>query len=457
MTKEPDKNTNNGAPFTVAGGMPRPRAFSSLNINLADKSLAPGLPKEGNKEVVAAAKSAVKDFHEMPKSSEWQTDERTRQLREQVKFSEDSRVALMNMLEDMEDLRRRAEEEKEKTLAIITNFADGLILFDANDRFMLANSLIEAAFGVTREEIRGLIGKKIAAFQLINGFRPLIDLIGPVITEVSRKELYISENEIYEVSSLEVQSGRGKVGTLIIAHDISREKIVERMKTEFVSIAAHQLRTPISAIKWTLRMILDGDLGPITEDQRDFLDKTYKSNERMINLINDLLNVTRIEEGRHLYNLVLVNLEETIETLVANYGQILEQKKLTLDFEKPAAKLAPVKIDVEKMKLVIANLIENAIKYTPAGGNIRVTISQKAEGLEVAVKDSGMGIMKDQQSRIFTKYFRGANAIKMETEGTGLGLFITKNIVETHGGKVWFASEEGKGTTFFFTVPLAAH
>jgi signal transduction histidine kinase len=289
----------------------------------------------------------------------------------------------------------------------------------------------------------------------VNGFRPLADLIGPVLTEVTRRELYISENEVYEVSALEIQSGRGKVGTLIIAHDVSREKSVERMKTEFVSIAAHQLRTPISAIKWTLRMILDGDLGPITEDQRDFLDKTYKSNERMINLINDLLNVTRIEEGRHLYNLTLVNLEDVIETLVSNYGQILEQKKLTINFTKPA-NLPQVKIDVEKMKLVIANLIENAIKYTPAGGKIAVMISSEGENLKVAVRDNGIGILKDQQSRIFTKYFRGTNALKTETEGTGLGLFITKNIVETHGGKIWFASEEGKGTSFFFTVPAAA-
>ena len=140
---------------------------------------------------------------------------------------------------------------------------------------------------------------------------------------------------------------------------------------------------------------------------------------------------------------------------MGNYGQILEQKKLTIDYAKPAVKLAQVKIDVEKMKLVVANLIENAIKYTTAGGKIGVTIVQKGDVLEVAVKDSGMGIMKDQQTRIFTKYFRGANAIKMETEGTGLGLFIAKNIVETHGGKIWFASEEGKGTTFFFTVPVA--
>ncbi len=460
---EPDKKTNSTIP-TFAASIPRP--VSAQNQKEGGDTAEKAKITDANKKnkwdtakppvipaVVTKEKGSISISN--AEGGEWQADERTRELREQMKILESSRLALMNMLEDMEDLRRREEEEKEKTLAIINNFADGLILFDVNDRCTLINPQIEASFGVTREEARNLIGKKISDFQMVNGFRPLADLIGPVLTEVTRKELYISENEVYEVSSLDIQSERGKTGTVIIAHDVSREKSVERMKTEFVSIAAHQLRTPISAIKWTLRMILDGDLGPITEDQRDFLNKTYQSNERMINLINDLLNVTRIEEGRHLYNLVLVNLEDILETLVNNYGQILEQKKLKIDFVKPSIKLPQVKIDAEKMKLVIANLIENAIKYTPAGGKIVVEISSDSESLKVMVKDNGIGILKDQQSRIFTKYFRGTNALKTETEGTGLGLFIAKNIVEVHGGKIWFTSEEGKGTSFFFTVPIA--
>jgi len=202
---------------------------------------------------------------------------------------------------------------------------------------------------------------------------------------------------------------------------------------------------------------LDGDLGPITEEQRDFLDKTYQSNERMINLINDLLNVTRIEEGRHLYNLTLVNFEDIAATIAATYTELLRQKNLKLQFLKSAQKLPQVKIDVEKMRLVVSNLIENSIKYTPSGGSIFLETAREGESVKVLVRDTGMGILKDQQERIFTKYFRGSNAIRMETEGTGLGLFIAKNIVETHGGKIWFSSEEGKGTTFFFTLPIAGN
>lgn len=406
-------------------------------------------------EIKVVAKT--KELREITENLELQVKERTRELQQKIEESENSRVALMNMLEDMEDLRRRAEGEKEKTLAIITNFADGVLFFDARDYLALANPQIETLFGVKKEEMRRFTGKKLSDLQQIAGLKPLVDLMGQTLKKVSRKELFLNENLVLEVSSLEVGGGNVKIGTLVIIHDISREKIVERMKTEFVSIAAHQLRTPISAIKWTLRMILDGDLGPISDEQRDFLDKTYKSNERMISLINDLLNVTRIEEGRHLYNLTLVNLEDVIRALANTYPQNLKQKELTLNIEKPEQTLPQVKVDVEKMRLVISNLIENAIKYTPAGGNIVITIAQEGPAnIKVSVRDTGMGILKEQQERIFTKYFRGSNAVRTDTDGTGLGLFIAKNVVETHGGKIWFESQENKGTTFFFTLPVAS-
>jgi len=244
------------------------------------------------------------------------------------------------------------------------------------------------------------------------------------------------------------------LGTLIILHDITREKTIERMKTEFVSLAAHQLRTPLSAIKWTLRMLLDGDLGKITEEQKDFIEKTYKSNERMITLINDLLDVTRIEEGRYLYKPVLADVEPIVQFVTNSYQEEIKKKKIRFEFKKPEEGLPKIKLDVEKIRLAIDNLIENAIRYTPAYGKVMVSLEHKKGGIEFSVKDTGVGIPKDQQGRIFTKFFRAANVMRMATEGTGLGLFITKNIIEAHGGKIWFESEEGKGTTFYFAIPV---
>ena len=228
------------------------------------------------------------------------------------------------------------------------------------------------------------------------------------------------------------------------------------MKTEFVSLAAHQLRTPLSAIKWTLRMLLDGDLGKITEEQKDFIEKTYSSNERMINLINDLLDVTRIEEGRRLYKPVLTDFEPICQFVINSYKEEIEKRKLKLEFKKPEKKLPQVMLDVEKIRLVIQNLLDNAARYTPSGGQVTISLkpTKGEKEIEFSIKDTGVGIPKDQQARVFSKFFRGANVMRMATEGSGLGLFITKNIVEAHGGKIWFESEEGKGTTFYFTLPL---
>lgn len=226
------------------------------------------------------------------------------------------------------------------------------------------------------------------------------------------------------------------------------------MKTEFVSIAAHQLRTPLSAIKWTLKMFLTGDLGKITKEQADFLEKAYQSNERMIGLINDLLNVTRIEEGRYLYKPIFVDFEDLVQSVIKPFKEEIKRKKIKFEFKKPSKKPPKVKVDKEKIALVIQNLIDNAIKYTLTGGKITVRLKYTKKQLEFSVQDTGIGISKDQQSRIFTKFFRGAKAIRMETEGSGLGLFIAKNIIEAHGGKIWFESEEGKGSTFSFSLPF---
>ena len=401
-------------------------------------------------EVKVHAKN--KELRDFRFNLEQQIKERTRGLQEKVRESENSRVALMNMLEDMEDLRRRAQVEKDKTMAIITNFADGLMFFNTRDELELLNPQAEIYFSLDKGAVRQVLDKSVGQWNT-KELEPLAVLIGPSLKKVFRKEISLRENMVLEVSSIPVGSAFGKTGTIVIIHDITREKTVERMKTEFVSIAANQLRTPISAIKWTIRMVLDGDLGPVTAEQKDFLEKTYQSNERMINLINDLLNVTRIEEGRYLYNLCDVYFEDVVGNILGTYAQILKHKNLTISYQKPAGHLPKVKVDVEKISLVVSNLIENSIKYTLPGGAITVSISASEGKIHVSVKDSGIGILKSQQGRVFTKYFRGLNVLRMETEGTGLGLFIAKNIVETHGGKIWFESKEREGTTFCFTLP----
>jgi two-component system phosphate regulon sensor histidine kinase PhoR len=386
----------------------------------------------------------IKKFRE---GLEKKVEERTKELG-------DSRAALMNMLEDVEESRRRSEEEKNKTLTIITNFSDGLLVFDKGKTLSLINPQAERFFEVKEKNV---IGKSIPELNAFPKLKTLVALLMEGMKDVYRKELAIEDNLILETSTLPIISKEeGETGMLVILHDISREKMVERIKTEFVSLAAHQLRTPLSAIKWTLKMLLEGDLGEITPEQRDFILKTYQSNERMISLINDLLDVTRIEEGRYLYRPVLTEFENVVQYVINFSREEISRKKMILEFEKTKNKLPKVVIDVEKIKLVIQNLLDNAIKYTPSGGKIKISLKHNKDKKEIefTIKDTGVGILEEQQPRIFSKFFRGANVMRMETEGSGLGLFISKNIIEAHGGRIWFESKEGEGTAFYFTLPI---
>jgi len=408
------------------------------------------------KELDRIAKLLVRrdlEFTEMREKREKELEELKESRKALMNILEDveaSRKALMNMLEDFEEARRKAEEEKEKTQLIIVNFADGILVFDKEGKISLINPQAEVFFAVKAKD---LIGRPVLELSAFPTFEPLIGLLGAEIKSVFRKELSIREHLTLEVSAIPMMSGKEEFGTLVILHDMTREKTIERMKTEFVSLSAHQLRTPLSAIKWTFRMLLDGDLGKITKEQRDFIEKTYRANERMINLINDLLDVTRIEEGRYLYKPVLTDFEPVVQFAVNSYREEAGKKNIKLEFKKPKKKLPKIILDVEKMKLTIQNLLDNAVKYTPAGGRVIVSLKLGKKEIEFSIKDTGVGISKEQQERVFTKFFRGANIMRMETEGTGLGLFIAKNIIEAHGGKIWFESKEGKGTTFYFTLP----
>jgi PAS domain S-box-containing protein len=364
---------------------------------------------------------------------------------------EESRKALVNMLEDLKEAKGKAEEEKEKTLSVITNFTDGLLVFDKEGKLSLINPQAEDFFDIKGKDI---IGRPILELSAFPNIEPLVRIVGREIKGVFRKELSIKENLTLEVSTVPMVSREERLGTLVILHDITREKTIEKMKTEFVSLAAHQLRTPLSAIKWTLKMFLDGDLGAITKEQRDFIEKTYNSNERMITLINELLDITRIEEGRYLYKPVLADLKPIVQFVINSYKAEIKKKKIGFEFKAPKGPLPKIKLDIEKIRLAIDNLIDNAIRYTPDFGKVTVSLEDKKGEIMFSVKDSGVGIPREQQERVFTKFFRGTNVIRIATEGTGLGLFITKNIIEAHGGKIWFESEENKGTTFYFVIPI---
>jgi len=395
-------------------------------------------------EIILAirTKARTRALNELARSLEEKVKRRTKEL-------EESRIALMGTLEDVEDARKIAEEEKDKTLSIITNFSDGLIFFNKENKLSLINPQAERLFNVKNQNT---IGKFVSELDPFGDLSLLVKIIGEEIKKISKKELLLN-NSTLEVSTISILKVYEKKGTLVIIHDVTREKTIEKLKTEFVSLSAHQLRTPLSAIKWTLKMLLDGDLGEITKEQKEYISKTYQSNERMIDLINDLLNVTRIEEGKYLSNPVLADFQEVVQLAISSSEDILKKKKIKFKFEKSEKDLPKVKIDIEKIGLVIQNLLTNAVLYTNTGGEIIISLKYSDNEIEFKISDSGIGIPKIQQKRVFTKFFRGSNAMKVDTGGTGLGLYISKNIIEAHNGKIWFESKEGNGTTFYFTLP----
>jgi PAS domain S-box-containing protein len=372
-------------------------------------------------------------------------------LTEIKKTQRDARGALMSILEDVKEEKNKAEEEKNKTLAIITNFADGILVLDKNNRISLINPKAESFFKIKTKDA---VGKNISEISKEGQFLSLMEIFNKKGKEFSREEIKIKEELILEISLVPVVREEKKIGSLIILHDVTREKLVEKMKSEFVSLTAHQLRTPLSAMKWAMRMILDEELGKINKGQRDFLQNNYDSNEKMIHLINDLLNVTRIEEGRFLYQLTSADIEQIIKEALKSHKELAKERKIKLEFKKLSLKIPKFMMDADKMKMALENLIDNAVRYNIKGGWVKVSLEKIEDRVKISIKDNGLGLPENQYPRIFTKFFRGANVIKIDTEGSGLGLYIAKNIVEAHRGKIWFESEINKGTTFYFQIPI---
>ncbi|MEX0869964.1 MAG: HAMP domain-containing sensor histidine kinase [Candidatus Spechtbacterales bacterium] len=238
--------------------------------------------------------------------------------------------------------------------------------------------------------------------------------------------------------------------------NFSKEKNASDTKSKFLSVAAHQLRTPLSAMKWTFNMLLDGDLGELKEEQIEVIKQSNEMNERMIATINDLLNVSRMESGRLEYRFQEVDLVQIIKEVFREEEVRARKRNINLIFEELADNLPPLNADPEKLLMVVSNLIDNAIKYTPDGQTVKVKLEKRDDYIQFSVQDEGIGIPKELFPKLFTRFSRGENAMRLHTTGTGLGLFIAKNIIERHGGKIWAESEEGKGSVFFFTLPLDA-
>ena len=385
-----------------------------------------------------------------------------KELDKKIRELEQSEKSMLKAFTDLKEARKKAEEESNKTAALIANFIDPIIVMDKESKLSLLNPAAKNVFGLIDTDI----GKKILKENnySMNNFKKIIKKDLKVKTSKELKSHNPNEEEVvikysgqdltYKVITERVVDNKNEyLGTMKVFYNLTREKMIDKLKSEFISIAAHQLRTPLSAIKWAIKMVLDGDTGPLNQEQQKLLFKGYESNERIINLVNDMLNVSRIEEGRFGYSFSDCNFQEVLDIVVDSLANQIKSKKIKFILNAPK-KLPKVNMDKQKMILVTQNLLENAVKYTPEYGKIEVSIESGKQFLQFKIKDNGVGIPKKSQEKLFTKFFRADNVVRMQTEGSGLGLFIVNNIIQRHGGDITCHSKEGKGTEFVFTLPI---
>jgi len=355
------------------------------------------------------------------------------------------------------------KKEKERVLASIDNLIEGFLILDKDNRVEYANSQFCKILGLQCGKI---LNKEISELKDFPKLSQIVSLLQQDIKYSFKKEIKISEDLILEVFIDNLNINKNYLGKAIVLHDITKEKTMDKVKRDFVSLTAHQLNVPLSTTKLSLEMLLDGSLGKITDEQRDIIEKTYKRNDMLIYLVADLLDIAKIEEKGNSYNWEFIDFESLVKDVIGSDQLQIKKKKIKFEIIKPKVSVPKILLDKSRIFLAIKNIFDNAVKYTPENGKIIISfdVNKKparnashgdAGGeLEFKISDSGIGIPENQKNKLFDKFFRSTNAIKMEPSGSGLGLFIAKNIIEAHGGKIWFDSVENKGSTFFFTIPL---
>lgn len=247
--------------------------------------------------------------------------------------------------------------------------------------------------------------------------------------------------------------GNKPVGSITLIRDISIEYESDRMKSEFISLASHQLRTPLSAIKTYSHMLDDGYMGKLKDEQKTAIKTIIGATNRMNELISTLLNITKIESGTIAINPKLIRIDEVIKEVLPELHLMADTKLINVSFSCLNKENAKIKTDSFIIKEVVTNLVANAIQYSPEKGKVGIFVNPRKDDILVEITDNGWGIPSKDQSKIFSKFFRGPNVIKKVTSGTGLGLYLVKGLIDTIGGNIWFKSLEGEGTTFSFTLP----
>ncbi|MBI5951547.1 MAG: GAF domain-containing protein [Chloroflexi bacterium] len=359
---------------------------------------------------------------------------------------------------------RKEQEDASRSQAILEAVADGVLVTGTGNRITFVNSSTERILALEKskllgnplESFGGLFGKSANTWmETIRHWSE--DPSAYQSGEMYAEQLELENERIALVHLAPVILQNDFLGTVSIFRDITREVEVDRLKSEFVATVSHELRTPMTAIKGYVDILTMGAAGALDENQMHFLEIVRNNIDRLNILVNDLLDISRIEAGRVTLSPQSVNLREIAEEIITETLRRSQQenKPMALSLDAPT-KISPVIGDGERIRQIMGNLVDNAYNYTPGNGSIRINIHQQNGEVQVDVQDNGVGIAPEDQARVFERFFRGEHPLVLATPGTGLGLPIVRQLVEMHKGRIWMRSTgvPGEGSTFSFTLPI---
>ncbi len=454
--------------FLVSYSIARPIAILRKGSEIIKKGNLNHRIKIKSKDELGALSQSFNAMARAVKKSRADVDkkveEQTRDIiKKKVKLEKQQEIVL-DTLGDIRKEKLKVNLEKTKLEAITSNIGDAVFAVDQKNRIILFNKTAEKLSGYREKEVldepfgpylkfldektgrdnSGFINKAIQSGDAVE-MKP-----GTVLRSKTGKMIPVAD------SASPIKDNKGKIiGCVVVFRDITREREIEKMKDEFLSIASHELRTPMTAIKGFLDMVIKGELGKVSNpDIEEYLKLAYDGNDRMISLVNDMLDVSRIEAGRMKFILEDIQIEKIIQDSVTELTEIARPAKLYLKFKKPKKSLSKIIAAQDKVRMVLSNLIGNAIKFTDKGG-VTVLVKEKEKDIIVDVKDTGTGIPKKDLKKLFKKFSQVDASISRSGKGTGLGLYISKRIVDKLGGKIWIDSKGlGKGTTVSFSIPV---
>jgi signal transduction histidine kinase len=357
---------------------------------------------------------------------------------------------------------REEHIESAKSQAILQSIVDGVLVADANGNITLANVSASQVLEIPRDRLLGKSVSELLGLYSATGdswMRTISSWSGD--TGLQDPLPFLAENLVIENKHVSVHLSpvfsRGQFfGTVSIFRDVTQEVEVDRMKSEFVSTVSHELRTPMTSIKGFAELMLMGAAGSLSEPQSRYLEVIRDNADRMSDLVNDLLDISRIESGRTALDLQEIDLLKLVEDVTTGHlGDLIQRENKPMEVVADLAHSLPlVNGDHDRITQILINLLDNAFHYTPTGGQIIVGTHLAGEEVEISVSDSGIGISQENQEKIFDRFYRSDEAVVQQIPGTGLGLAIVQSLVEMHGGEISVSSKPGQGSTFTVHLPV---